>query len=93
MINKISGRSSDRDDYYLVVVFRDTAHRTEFLTGLGMEDNRYQDGRRLQALLQGLEKPDLTPDPECEQGEDGEMKRVEIQATDAAVDPDPARDH
>lgn len=40
-----------RDDFYLVFIFRDFATRAEFLRDAGMEDNRYQDGARLKALL------------------------------------------
>jgi hypothetical protein len=72
---KISGTHMTRDDYYLVVVCRDTEHRTEFLAGLGMEDNRYQDGQHLQKLLSGLEQPDLAPDPAWYRDADGVMQR------------------
>ncbi len=49
-------RTSDRRDgvdFYLVVVFRDVAHRDEFTSALGLDDNRYQDGSALLALYQG----------------------------------------
>jgi hypothetical protein len=44
-------KQRDGTDYYLVVVFRDETERSRFVTRLGLEDNRYQDGRRLFALL------------------------------------------
>jgi len=49
----LEARAKQRDgtDYYLVVVFRDETERTRFVTRLGLEDNRYQDGRRLFDLL------------------------------------------
>lgn len=44
--------NTGRDDFYLVVVFRDYDARGEFLKVLGLEDNRYQDGKALQELIQ-----------------------------------------
>ena len=38
-------------DFYIVVVFRDYAERTAFLASVGWENNRYQAGTALQALL------------------------------------------
>lgn len=38
-------------DFYLVVVFRDYEDRLAFLKRLSLEDNRYQDGRKLMGLL------------------------------------------
>ena len=37
--------------FYLVVVFKGSAERTAFTAALGLEDNRYQDGRMLLDLL------------------------------------------
>lgn len=39
--------------YYLVVVFRDDAGRTEFTDAVGWDDNRYQDGRQLMTMCAG----------------------------------------
>jgi hypothetical protein len=47
----VSKQERGSQDFYLVVVFRDDAERTAFLTELGLEENRFQDGRALQALL------------------------------------------
>lgn len=41
----------DSEDFYVVVVFKDAADRRSFIDGLGLDDNRFQDGRRLRALL------------------------------------------
>jgi hypothetical protein len=40
----------DGEEFYIVVVFKDGADRTSFLTDLGMDDNRFQDGRTLRKL-------------------------------------------
>lgn len=40
----------DNDHFYLVVVFKDDEDRFEFLSALGLDDNRYQDGRELRRL-------------------------------------------
>jgi hypothetical protein len=49
------------DDFYFVVVFRDYEARAEFAAKLGLDDNRYQDGRLLLALL--TEKAPAPPAP------------------------------
>jgi hypothetical protein len=48
-------------DFYVVVVFRDYTERTAFLEGFGLEDNRYQSGAALQALLKPAEDSRATP--------------------------------
>lgn len=47
---KTSG-NRDGADFYCVVVFKDDDDRTQFLTELGIEDNRYVDGRELRRLF------------------------------------------
>lgn len=47
----IKNKTAFDNDFYVVVVFRNSDHRTEFLAACNMDDNRYQDGRTLQALL------------------------------------------
>lgn len=49
----------DSDDFYLVVVFKDPPDRLEFLESLGLDDNRYQDGRffRQLAAKSGMTRP------------------------------------
>lgn len=41
--------SAKSGHYYLVVVYRDDDHRLAFTESLGLPDNRYVDGRRLEA--------------------------------------------
>ena len=48
---QIHASAATRDDFYLVVVFRDEPERTAFITALGLEDNRYQSGVTFQGLL------------------------------------------
>lgn len=50
---KVQQKTGSRDgvDFYIVVVFRDGEARDEFCSSFGLDDNRYQDGRTLQALL------------------------------------------
>lgn len=50
---KVQQKTGNRDsvDFYLVVVFRDGAARDEFCATFGLDDNRYQDGRTIQAML------------------------------------------
>jgi ParB-like chromosome segregation protein Spo0J len=46
-----TARARDSAHFYLVVVFRDDEDRVEFTSALGLEDNRYVDGRELRRLL------------------------------------------
>lgn len=46
-----SKAQSSGDNYYCVVVFKDDEARLAFCTALGLEDNRYQDGRELVRLI------------------------------------------
>jgi hypothetical protein len=57
--------TSERDDtdFYVVVVFRNPDERTEFLTKLGLDDNRFQDGRKLQRVLTEGPDPVELPKP------------------------------
>lgn len=48
---KKSKKGHDEVDGYLVVVFKNYEHRKQFTDGLGLEDNRYVDGRKLFDLL------------------------------------------
>jgi hypothetical protein len=70
-------------DYYLVVVFRDWEQRKAFTAALGLDDNRYQDGRALLALLQRDGKEPETPAHSAEGQHDG----VADQPTDRAGEP------
>lgn len=56
--NIAKAREKGNTDFYIVVVFRDADHRSTFLSTLGLDDNRYQDGRRLLGLLQAAERKD-----------------------------------
>jgi len=47
-----SAAKRDTDDFYLVVVFKDTNSRVEFTEKFGLDDNRYQDGREIQKILE-----------------------------------------
>lgn len=49
------GNSSNREDFYIVVVFRDAKDCTDFLRDTRLDDNRYQSGRELRRLC-GLSK-------------------------------------
>jgi|SRR5579859_5796567 len=46
-----NSKGRDSNDFYIVVVFRDGDDRDQFLTALGMDQNRFQDGRELRRLL------------------------------------------
>lgn len=48
-----AGVDREAHHFYLVVVFPDDAARLRFTAGLGLPDNRYVDGRRLERLLAG----------------------------------------
>jgi hypothetical protein len=56
------------EDFYLVVVFKDHTDRLVFLNALALDDNRYQDGRVLAALIRekrdelGLPEVGVQPD-------------------------------
>ena len=60
---RISGMSharlggKDSEAYYIVVVFRDREDRNQFLEAAGLDQNRYQDGRRLRELILRAAKP------------------------------------
>lgn len=56
-IKKSNGGKRDREDFYIVVCFKDTADLTEFLTSSGLPDNRYQSGAELRRLT-GLAAPE-----------------------------------
>ncbi len=59
--------NTGRDDFYMVVVFRDYASRTDFLQKLGLEDNRYQDGKTIAALIvESKQKAEVVAAPEGE---------------------------
>jgi ParB-like chromosome segregation protein Spo0J len=48
----VKGAEDNNDpDFYCVVVFKNYASRKDFTDALGLEDNRYIDGRKLQGLL------------------------------------------
>jgi ParB-like chromosome segregation protein Spo0J len=48
----VKGAEDNNDpDFYCVAVFKNYASRKDFTDGLGLEDNRYIDGRKLQGLL------------------------------------------
>lgn len=55
--NETTGKSKKRDseDFYLVVVFKDGEARSEFTEKFGLDDNRYQDGREIQRILEKKE--------------------------------------
>ncbi len=57
-IKASSGGKRDREDFYLVVVFKDEADCTDFLAAAGWPDNRYQSGADLRRLA-GLGGEDL----------------------------------
>jgi hypothetical protein len=48
----VKGAVKEREGthFYLVVIFEDEAHRLRFTDGCGLEDNRYVDGRHLEAI-------------------------------------------
>lgn len=48
-------KKRDTDDFYLVVVFKDAEARDEFTQKFGLDDNRYQDGREIQRILEKKE--------------------------------------
>ena len=59
--------SNDRNDsdFYCVVVFRNNAERNAFTSSLGLDDNRYVDGRTLVGFLPKKETPaDPVKEPE-----------------------------
>jgi hypothetical protein len=47
----VANQTRDENEFYVVVVFRDEATRSQFLTALDLEDNRYQDGREFLRLF------------------------------------------
>jgi len=48
----VTGAQDNNDpDFYCVVVFKNYAARKDFTDSLGLEDNRYIDGKKLQGLL------------------------------------------
>jgi len=49
-IKKSNGGKRDREDFYLVVCFKDTDDLTDFLASAGLPDNRYQSGAELRRL-------------------------------------------
>ncbi len=58
-----TSRGRDNNDFYLVVVFRDSEHRDAFTGALKLDENRYQDGRKLMELLrQGQDVKTDSPD-------------------------------
>lgn len=56
--NGISSGQNNRnsDDFYMVVVFRDAAHRDAFIARFKLEDNRYQSGEEIERLCSASEK-------------------------------------
>ena len=46
-------RAPGRQDYYMVLVFKDYAARVEFCRAAGLDDNRYVDGRVIAAKISG----------------------------------------
>ena len=54
--DKTVSQSSARDDtdFYIVAVFRDSEDRKKFLDAMGLEENRFVDGKYLTAKLGGL---------------------------------------
>lgn len=67
--NSMSAEADTKDDqdFYVVVVFRDQPMREGWLTQLGLEDNRYQDGR---TILECMRRGGWTPPapPATEEG-------------------------
>jgi hypothetical protein len=57
-----------RDDFYIVVIFKDYAARTDFLAKHGLVDNRYQDGPQLAFAIAQQAKAALTTDVRPEEG-------------------------
>jgi len=56
-IKKSNGGKRDREDFYIVVCFKDTDDLTDFLASAGLPDNRYQSGAELRRLA-GLASPE-----------------------------------
>ncbi len=56
-IKNSAGGKRDREDFYLVVVFRDTDDLTDFLERAKWPDNRYQSGAELRRLARMPEAP------------------------------------
>lgn len=50
-IKRSNGGRRDREDFYIVVCFRDTDDLTDFLAAAGLPDNRYQSGAELRRLM------------------------------------------
>ncbi len=75
--SEIVGTSNKRDDgdFYLVVVFRDSDDRAEFLKALQLDDNQYQDGRGLKEAILRVA---------------GEMKATNATANVASLPTEPA---
>jgi hypothetical protein len=48
---KVSGKR-DGDHFYTVVVFKDTEDRDAWATALGLDENRFQDGRTLRRIFE-----------------------------------------
>lgn len=49
---KTAAQEKRNENFYLVVIFRDVAARVAFTTRYGLDDNRYQDGRAIEALIE-----------------------------------------
>lgn len=49
-IRQSNGGKRDREDFYLVVCFKDTDDLTDFLAAAGLPDNRYQSGADMRRL-------------------------------------------
>ena len=68
-------------EFYLVVVFKSPGERVAFTEALKLPDNRFQDGRMLQQLLDGTGiTPEQLPDAKILTAEDQLRMRTAIRA-------------
>jgi hypothetical protein len=56
--NEIERKNNEknREDFYCVVVFRDSAQLTAFLKAVGLPDNRFQSGEQLATICGVFDK-------------------------------------
>lgn len=59
---KMSAKNQDRDEFYMVVVFRNGKERSEFLAAAGLDENRYQSGAVLAELFRARAR--AAPEPQ-----------------------------
>jgi hypothetical protein len=85
-------KSKERDstDYYCVVVFRNREHRKQFTDALGLEENRFVDGRMVIAHVAGGDEgyePELKAKAKAKKRANGSAKTAKDSSQDLLSQP------